>query len=147
MATIVIRRAIVYFSEQGTAKGIAEEIGRKTGIDVVDVNAFDIDNIKTYGFLIFVPASYGRGSPPRNCTEAWAKLQNVGRLDGLKFAVWGVGSSAFRRSFLGFAKEIENKMKELGAEEVTTLGISDEQHEQDVNLDEWLKTLGISLPK
>ena len=147
MAAIIIRRAIVYFSEGGTAKGIAEEIGRKTGIDVIDVNAFDIENIRTYGFLIFVPASYGRGAPPQCCTEAWEKLQKVGSLAGLKFAVWGVGSSAFRRSFLGFAKTLEAKMKELGAEEVTTLGISDEQQEEDVNLDEWVKTLGITLPK
>ena len=147
MCALVIRRAIVYFSEKGTAKAVAEKIGRKTGLDVVDVKSFDIGNIRTYGFLIFVPASYGKGQCPNSCKDAWEKLQNCGRLDGLKFAVWGVGSSAFEKSFLGFAKTVEKTIKELGGQEVTTLGITDAQQEEDVNLDEWVKTLGITLPR
>jgi sulfite reductase alpha subunit-like flavoprotein len=61
----------------------------------------------------------------------------------VKFAVWACGSSAFRRSFAGFGKDVEKKLKELGAEEVTTLGIRDDQDEQSTDLDTWIKGLGV----
>lgn len=133
---------VIYASEQGTAKGIAEEIGQKTGFDVTDIREFNFDNFATYNYVIFVVATYGRGSAPKSCEEAWQKLNSItDKVENMKFAVFGVGSSAFRRSFVGFAKTVENKMKELGATEVTEMGILDEQDEKSTDLNEWMNAL------
>lgn len=134
--------AVIYASEQGTAKGVAETIGQKMGFEVIDICEFNFDNFETYKYLIFVVATYGRGVAPKSCQSAWEKLNGITKtVEGMKFAVFGVGSSAFRRTFVGFAKTVENKMKELGATEVTELGVLDEQDEKSVDLNEWMNKL------
>jgi sulfite reductase alpha subunit-like flavoprotein len=66
----------------------------------------------------------------------------------LKFAVFGVGSSHFQATFLGFAKDLEKKLTELGATEVTTLGEYDQSSKADpvAGVPPWIKTLGTTLP-
>jgi sulfite reductase alpha subunit-like flavoprotein len=70
------------------------------------------------------------------------------RLDGFKFAVFGVGSSQFGPTFLGFAKALENKLKELGATEVNERGEYDAISKADPveAVPTWIRTLGITLP-
>jgi sulfite reductase (NADPH) flavoprotein alpha-component len=141
-----VRRAIVYATEAGTSQEKAEAIHTRTGIDVVNITDFPLDSIDDYGFLIFVVPTYGGGEAPDSTSEIWAQLlARTKPLNGLQFAVWGLGSSDFGDTFVGFAKTLEAKLKELGAAEVTTLGITDSNETQSTNFDEWLPTLGIPL--
>jgi MioC protein len=143
---LVVRRAIVYATEAGTSQEKAEAIHARTGIDVINITDFPLDDIETYGFLIFVVPTYGAGEPPDSTAEIWAKLlARTKPLNGLKFAVWGLGNTDFGDTFVGFAKTLEAKLKELGGTEVTTLGISDANEVQSTNFDEWLPTLGVLL--
>jgi flavodoxin len=142
----VIRRAIVYATEGGTSQEKAQAIRARTGIEVVNITDFPLNDINTYGFLIFVVPTYGSGEAPDSTSEIWAQLLSRTKpLNGLTFAVWGMGSSDFGDTFVGFAKTVEAKLKELGATEVTTLGITDANGTQSTNFDEWLRTLGVLL--
>jgi flavodoxin len=140
------RRAIVFATEAGTSQERAEAIQARTGIAAVNVTDFPLAEIDAYEFLIFVVPSYGAGDAPDSTAEIWEKfLARTAPLPGLKFAVWGLGSTDFGDTFVGFAKKVEAKLRELGATEVAALGVSDAVEIKSTNFDEWLPTLGIPL--
>jgi flavodoxin len=144
---IVVRRAIVYATEGGTSQAQAEAIKSRTGLDLVNITEFPLADLDTYGFLIFVVPSYGSGEAPDSTAELWAALfARTKPLNGLKFAVWGLGSTDFGDTFVGFAKALEAKLTSLGGTEVTKLGVTDANETCSTRLDEWLPTLGILLP-
>jgi flavodoxin len=143
------RRAIVYASERGTSKGIAETLGKQTGIQVVPIADFKVDEIAAYALLVFVVPTYGRGHPPPSAGPAWTQIQALTpTLTDLKFAVFGIGSTHFDATFLGFAKDLEKKLTELGATKVAALGQYDQSTKADPvpGVTDWVKTLGIPLP-
>jgi flavodoxin len=139
-------QAIVYATEAETSKETAEAIGARTGISVFNVDSFSLDTLATYSLVIFVVPTYEDGGPPPSTADTWnAFLGSAKRLPDLKFAVWGMGSSDFDDSFVQFAKTLEAKLKELGASELTTLGYHDANEAQSIDLDGWVKTLGVPL--
>jgi len=145
MSNIVLRRVIAYASEQGTSQALATSIGKSTGIDVIDIKNLKIDELNLYSMIVFVVSTYGRGAPPSNCTEYWGSLESCNiDCNTVNFAVLGVGSSNFRRSFLGFAKKLSDKMKSLGAKEVVPMGIHDETGEKSIDVQAWVQSIGLN---
>ena len=135
-------KAVFSASNCGTSQDLAEKIGERLNISVSDLKTLNIDDLKNYKLIIFAVSTYGRGAPPRGYEDVWKKLQAfTGDLSNVEFAVYGAGSSSFEKTFLGFAKNIENKMKELGAKEVAKLGILDEMEDVEFDFDEWIKSI------
>lgn len=133
---------ILYASEQGTAKGLAEQIGKETVITVKDAKDVQPSELPTYEKIIFVPASYGRGDPPAEYKDWYASFDAFkGDLSKAKFAVLGVGSANYKRSFVGFAKKIEAKLTALGATKICDMGIADETEEKSTDLNEFINNV------
>jgi flavodoxin len=136
--------AIVYATEKGTSKNVATEIGSKTGIPVVDVKEFPIENVGTYSVVIFVSSNYGKGDAPPSSKATWEKLFALSTdLSSLKFAVFTCGSAKFGPTFAGFGKKLEEKLKALKATQLGSLGIRDASGANSTNLDEWVASLGL----
>jgi sulfite reductase alpha subunit-like flavoprotein len=139
-------QAILFATEGGTSKETAEQIGKRTGINVVDIQEFPIGDIATYSFIIFVVPTYGEGEPPPSTESIWTDfLASTKSLTGLKYAVWGMGSTDFEATFLVFPKAIDAKLRELGATQVTALGHTDANGTDSDDLEEWLPKLGVKL--
>jgi sulfite reductase alpha subunit-like flavoprotein len=140
-------RVIVYATERGTCKDIAEEIGRKTGIDVLAITAFKMTDIDSNQLVIFVVPTYARGQPPACAAEAWSVLkERPNPLTTLKFAVFGVGSSKFERTLLAFPRALFAKLTGLQATPIGELGVYNQAGviDQDDAAAEWLKTLNLT---
>lgn len=130
---------IIYASEQGTAKGIAEQIAKETSFPVRDAKDTKPEEFANFEKIIFVPATYGRGDPPAEYRDWFAEFNAwTGDLSKAKFAVFGVGSANYKRSFVGFAKKIETKLAALGASKICDMGVCDETEEKSTDMNEFI---------
>jgi flavodoxin len=138
---------VVYASATGTSKNVATEIGAKTGIPVVDVNAFRFEDIDEYSLVIFVVSNYGRGEcvPSSRTIWEWFFALNAD-LSNLKFAVFTCGSSKFGATFGTFGQKLEEKLKKLKATQIGALGIRDAAGVKSTDLNEWIASLGLPAP-
>jgi sulfite reductase (NADPH) flavoprotein alpha-component len=115
-------RAVVMFgSQSGNAESLAEDCAgqlRAAGFDapVVDMAEHeDVDLGKEQHLIIFT-STWGEGDPPDNAVEFWERLSSDEQvsLDGLKFAVCGLGDSNYL-DFCGMGKRFDSRLEELGA--------------------------------
>ena len=136
-------KVIFYASEHGSSKEVAEQISKLLNIESQNFQTIDPAKLQTYNFAIFVVSTYGKGGPPKSCKEAWDKVNAYSEnLPNLKFAVFGLGSSSFEDTYLGFAKSIEQKFKALGATEVAKMGEIDECEDSDESyIENWAKSI------
>ena len=135
---------IIYATQNGTSKEVAEAIeGQINGYKVCDIQQFTVKQLQDSNNCIFCAATYGRGSPPASAVAFWNELQNISSFSKpINFAVVGLGSSAYRRTFCGFAKSLENKLIELGAKEILPICLRDEQDDEcDDSVNEWIDKL------
>ena len=136
---------VFYATKTGTSKQFAEEIGKRLGFHVEDIENLTLDrfcsNIRR---AVFVVATYGRGKPPVSAVPFWESLSGVKEWKGgpVQFAVLGCGSSSFLKTFVGFAKDLEAKLQSLGMTEVAPLCTRDENEDgEDEKVREWMGTL------
>lgn len=138
---------VVFASKGGTSKSFAEKIAQHLHYEVVlnfaDISLEALQNARN---VVFVVSTYGRGMPPPNANDAWAKITEFqGQLPNLHFAVLGCGSSSFSSTFAGFAKNLQEKLIELGADEVAPLCTRDENEEaDDQKVEEWISGLSFA---
>jgi sulfite reductase alpha subunit-like flavoprotein len=133
---------ILYATEQGASQEVAEKIGQATGIEVVDAKTVKAEDLTKYTKIVWVVSSYGRGAAPSEYREWWETVNALtADLSAVSFAVFGCGSSNYKRSFVGFAKAVEAKMLELGAKKITEMGILDDTDEKSTDLDAFISPL------
>lgn len=133
---------VLFASETGTAARVARDFADACTLSHVadamnDVEIDDIDGTTT----IFFIATCGQGAFPQNGKEFYKNL--CARQDkfseGTKFAVFGLGDSSYF-FFCEAAKKVEQRMLELGAEKMLTLGVGDDSAEEglEAGLHDWL---------
>uniref|UniRef100_A0A453HVR7 NADPH-dependent diflavin oxidoreductase 1 n=1 Tax=Aegilops tauschii subsp. strangulata TaxID=200361 RepID=A0A453HVR7_AEGTS len=94
----------------------------------------------------------GQGDPPDSMKGFWRYLlkKDLGArwLEGLRFAVFGLGDSGYQKYNLP-AKKIDRRLLQLGAEIIIEIGLGDDQHPSGYEgaLDPWLLSLWESLNK
>ena len=141
----IVKDIVFYATDRGTAKELATEIGEKIGFGVYDLSIILCEHIPKVERLIFVVSTYDDGKPPKSCEAAWERIQNYHeQCPNLKFAVFAIGSSSFKNTFLGFGKALEQKLLELGGTKLADMGIRDVDGQiEGTNVDEWIKSLHI----
>ena len=112
---------VLYGSQTGNAKGVAESFGakaREKGLDVTVVNMADYkpNRLKDEKFVVIVVSTYGEGEPPEPAEKLHAFLasKKAPKLDGLKVAVLGLGDSSYE-FFCQTAIDFEDRLANLGA--------------------------------
>ncbi|KAJ3350312.1 NADPH-dependent diflavin oxidoreductase 1 [Entophlyctis luteolus] len=82
--------------------------------------------------LVFVVATAGLGVVPRNMERFWKRLLRKSRspepLAGMRFAVFGLGDSAYSSTFNFAGKKLYRRLLQLGAGPVVERGDGDDQH-------------------
>ncbi len=111
---------ILYGTRSGNAEEVAEwaerkatNLGIKTNlIDLMDYNPKDIKKEKN---VLVIVSTDGEGEPPVSAEDFYNHLHSskVPRLDGLNFAVIGLGDITYQY-FCKAGKDIYKKLKELG---------------------------------
>ncbi len=133
---------VLFASETGTAARVARDFADACTLShVADaMNDVDIDDIDGTTTIFFI-ATCGQGAFPQNCKEFYKNLCT--RQDkfsaGTKFAVFGLGDSSYY-FFCEAAKKVEERMLELGAEKILSMGVGDDSAEEGLEegLHDWL---------
>eukprot|EP01012_Entosiphon_sulcatum_P025353 TRINITY_DN30672_c0_g1_i1.p1 TRINITY_DN30672_c0_g1~~TRINITY_DN30672_c0_g1_i1.p1 ORF type:complete len:1821 (+),score=321.60 TRINITY_DN30672_c0_g1_i1:35-5497(+) len=142
---------ILYGSETGHAEGLAKDVAvdfEKRGYHPVCQALDDLDpeQLPNHELVIIVISTCGQGQFPKNASLFWKWLQTAdkpeGWLSGTKFAVFGLGDSAYY-FFNEAARKVDQKLALLGAKRVVPLGLGDDLAEEglETGVNEWLPTL------
>ena len=115
---------ILYGSQTGNAKGVAESIktlaqGKGLQVQLASMSDFKPKQLKKETHLIVVTSTLGEGEPPENAVDLHGQLKagKLGKLDGLKFAVLGLGDSSYE-FFCQAGKDFDAYLEKAGAERV-----------------------------
>lgn len=115
------RVTVLFGSETGHARGLAARLGKLLGdggvpVRVLGMNDYRPRELKDERFLLVVTATHGEGDPPepgRGFCE-FLMGRKAPQLDGLQFAVLGLGDSSYER-FCQTARDLDARLEALGA--------------------------------
>lgn len=116
--------SIIYASQTGNAKGVAEALKEEAAADGIAVELFDASDYKGKNLakethVIFVASTNGEGEAPDNAIELHEFLQSkkAPKLPNLKYAVIGLGDSSYE-FFCQTGKDFDAFLSKLGAEAI-----------------------------
>ncbi|XP_003465850.2 S-adenosyl-L-methionine-dependent tRNA 4-demethylwyosine synthase TYW1 isoform X2 [Cavia porcellus] len=134
---------IFYGSQTGTAKGFAAILGKAVSsldlpVEVINLKDFDpddhlIEEISSQNICAFLVATYTDGRPPESAEWFCRWLEDAasdfrfGRnyLKGVRYAVFGLGNSAYQSHFNKVGKRVDKWLWMLGARRVLARGEGD----------------------
>lgn len=122
---------ILYGSQTGNAKGVASAIkaqaeARGLPVTLASIADYKPKLLKKESHLLVVVSTYGEGEPPESAVDLFEQLKKgkLGKLDGLKFAVLGLGDSSYE-FFCQTGKDFDDFLAKAGAERVYELASLD----------------------
>lgn len=122
---------ILYGSQTGNAKGVASAIkaqaeARGLPVTLASMADYKPKQLKKESHLLVVVSTYGEGEPPESAVDLFEQLKKgkLGKLDGLKFAVLGLGDSSYE-FFCQTGKDFDNFLASAGAERIYELASLD----------------------
>ncbi|WP_429116622.1 assimilatory sulfite reductase (NADPH) flavoprotein subunit [Aeromonas hydrophila] len=122
---------ILYGSQTGNAKGVASAIkaqaeARGLPVTLTSMADYKPKQLKKETHLLVVVSTYGEGEPPESAVDLFEQLKKgkVGRLEGLKFAVLGLGDSSYE-FFCQTGNDFDSLLTKAGADRVHELASLD----------------------
>ncbi|MGN5191652.1 assimilatory sulfite reductase (NADPH) flavoprotein subunit [Aeromonas veronii] len=122
---------ILYGSQTGNAKGVATAIkaqaeARGLPVTLASMADYKPKQLKKESHLLVVVSTYGEGEPPESAVDLFDQLKKgkIGKLDGLKFAVLGLGDSSYE-FFCQTGKDFDDFLTKAGAERIYALASLD----------------------
>ncbi|MDM5085301.1 assimilatory sulfite reductase (NADPH) flavoprotein subunit [Aeromonas rivipollensis] len=127
---------ILYGSQTGNAKGVASAIqaqAKARGLPVTLTSMADYKpkQLKKESHLLLVVSTYGEGEPPESAVDLFEQLKKgkIGKLEGLKFAVLGLGDSSYE-FFCQTGKDFDGFLSKAGAERIHELASLDVDYQE-----------------
>lgn len=122
---------ILYGSQTGNAKGVASAIkaqaeARGLPVTLISMADYKPKQLKKETHLLVVVSTYGEGEPPESAVDLYEQLKKgkIGKLEGLKFAVLGLGDSSYE-FFCQTGKDFDSLLTKAGADRVHELASLD----------------------
>ncbi|MFM5401997.1 assimilatory sulfite reductase (NADPH) flavoprotein subunit [Aeromonas veronii] len=122
---------ILYGSQTGNAKGVAGAIkaqaeARGLPVTLASMADYKPKQLKKESHLLVVVSTYGEGEPPESAVDLHDQLKKgkIGKLEGLKFAVLGLGDSSYE-FFCQTGKDFDDFLAKAGAERIHELASLD----------------------
>jgi sulfite reductase (NADPH) flavoprotein alpha-component len=125
------RLTVVYGSQTGNAKRLAEQLARQAegaglGVRLLRADAYPLRELASEKILYVVISTQGDGDPPDDARGFVEHLlgKRAPALPGLKFAVLGLGDSSYPQ-FNATGRQIDARLEALGAQRLFTRGEAD----------------------
>ncbi len=122
---------ILYGSQTGNAKGVASAIkaqaeARGLPVTLASMADYKPKQLKKESHLLVIVSTYGEGEPPESAVDLHDQLKKgkIGKLEGLKFAVLGLGDSSYE-FFCQTGKDFDDFLAKAGAERIHELASLD----------------------
>ncbi|MCC2607893.1 assimilatory sulfite reductase (NADPH) flavoprotein subunit [Planctobacterium marinum] len=131
---------ILYGSQTGNAKGVAEQYHNKLKADGLSAKLLNMadykpKNIKNESHVVIVVSTHGEGDAPDDAVQLHEFLggKKAPKLDGLKYTVLGLGDSSYE-FFCQTAKDFDERLAKLGATALLPRVDCDVDFESDVDV-------------
>ncbi|KAI1285666.1 Methionine synthase reductase [Halotydeus destructor] len=153
---------ILYGSQTGQAKAIAEEINSRcsTELDLAE-NSISLDiypldlvdkkfSLEKRSKAVIVVSTTGEGEPPENALKFFRRVRkktlSPNHLSHLDYALLGLGDSNYNR-FANFGKDLDTRLQQLGAKHFIPTGFGDDAVGLELGVEPWIEKLLLTLPK
>jgi sulfite reductase alpha subunit-like flavoprotein len=123
---------LLFAGETGNAEEVAYDIQEKLQAPcrTTSTSEYDIANLPSEHFVVFVVSSTGDGEPPEPMKAFWSFLLRKGlaadALSDMAFAIFGLGDSSYDK-YNAVARKLEKRLCMLGAKGAITTGYGDDQ--------------------
>ncbi|KAM9468386.1 nitric oxide synthase, inducible-like [Clarias gariepinus] len=136
---------IIYATETGRSQTFAEKLksifSRAFNPRVICMDDYSFLDFETESLLMVVTSTFGNGDCPGNGQMFKKYLFSTKYLKNkIRYCVFGLGSRMYPQ-FCAFAHAVDNKLAELGAKRVTSIGEGDELNGQEEAFSIWACTV------
>ncbi len=135
---------ILYGTETGNSSELAERIAARARDLGLTVRTADMASYKTRGLkdeqdLLIVTSTHGEGDPPEPAVDFFEFVhgRKAPKLDGMRYAVLGLGDSTYE-FFCGASVKLDERLEALGAERLHERIDCDVDYEDPAS--EWIET-------
>ena len=136
---------VAYGSNAGTCKAFAEDLQTNAPEYGFEVSVMTLDqateNIPKGIPFIVITSSY-EGKPPDNAKKfvSWLELIKFGSaLDGVQYALFGVGNSEWASTYHKVPKVIESLMSKQGAKQICDSAFADVKRDCTGDWENWVR--------
>jgi len=150
------RFLLVYGSETGQAKAIAQDIADKSSAHGLTADLQDAEGVDrkfklvNEPLLVLVSSTTGEGEPPNNIAKMLRRLRNKAlkedHLANLSYTILGLGDTNYTQ-FCQCPKDFHSRFQALGARTFYEPGWADDGIGLDVVCDPWIEGLWPALKK
>ncbi|XP_020029612.2 nitric oxide synthase, inducible isoform X1 [Castor canadensis] len=136
-----VRVTILYATETGRSEALAQDLGTLFSCafnpKVLCMDEYRLSNLEEEQLLLVVTSTFGNGDSPGNGETLKKSLFTLKELTNtFRYAVFGLGSSMYPQ-FCAFAHDIDQKLSQLGASQLTPTGEGDELSGQEDAFRSW----------
>ncbi|GLQ91800.1 assimilatory sulfite reductase (NADPH) flavoprotein subunit [Dyella acidisoli] len=125
------RLTILYGSQTGNAKRLAEDLGRRASaaglaVRVVRTDAYATRELKQERLLYIVVSTQGDGEPPDDSRAFFEFITSARapKLEALRYGVLGLGDSSYP-NFCAIGRQLDERFATLGAQRLFSSGEAD----------------------
>ncbi|XP_034166259.2 nitric oxide synthase, inducible-like [Pangasianodon hypophthalmus] len=132
---------ILYATETGKSQTFAKKLKSMLSCAfnprLLCMEDYNFQDFKNERLMMVVTSTFGNGDPPGNGETFKKQLMNLNKLqNNMRYCVFGLGSRMYPQ-FCAFAHAVDDKLAELGAKRVTSIGEGDELNGQEEAFSAW----------
>ncbi|NXF37846.1 MTRR reductase, partial [Nyctibius bracteatus] len=150
------RFLLLYATQKGQAKAIAEEIWQQAGTHGFEADIHCISEMDKYNLetekdpVVIVISTTGTGDPPDTARKFVKKIQDTtlppDHFSHLQYGLLGLGDSEYT-FFCNGGKTVDRRLQELGAQHFYDTGLADDCVGLELVVDPWIDGLWPALEK
>jgi len=136
---------ILFASQTGNAKGVAKQLSQSASAAGIKVNLkniadYKVKSLKSENHLLIVASTNGEGEPPDDALafHEFLTSKKAPKLPHLSYSILALGDSSYE-FFCQTGKDFDERLKALGAKQVTERIDCDLDYDDDVNT--WTNTV------
>ncbi|KAM6349690.1 methionine synthase reductase [Podargus strigoides] len=148
------RFLLLYATQKGQAKAIAEEICQQAGAHGLEADMHCISEMDKYNLetekdpVVIVISTTGTGDPPDTARKFVKKIQDTtlqpDHFAHLQYGLLGLGDSEYT-FFCNGGKTVDRRLQELGAQHFYNTGLADDCVGLELVVDPWIDGLWLAL--
>ncbi|NXL28395.1 MTRR reductase, partial [Glaucidium brasilianum] len=148
------RFLLLYATQKGQAKAIAEEIWQQAGAHGLEADMHCISEMDKYNLetekdpVVIVISTTGNGDPPDTARKFVKKIQDTtlpaDHFAHLQYGLLGLGDSEYT-FFCNGGKTVDRRLQELGAQHFYDTGLADDCVGLELVVDPWIDGLWLAL--
>ncbi|NXC68937.1 MTRR reductase, partial [Anhinga anhinga] len=148
------RFLLLYATQKGQAKAIAEEIWQQAGAHGLEADMHCISEMDKYNLetekdpVVIVISTTGTGDPPDTARKFVKKIQDttlpLDHFAHLQYGLLGLGDSEYT-FFCNGGKTVDRRLQELGAQHFYDTGLADDCVGLELVVDPWIDGLWLAL--